>query len=101
MCLFFKHYFNVIRGGAKPEPGMKPYAYFYQYTYVAIYRELKASQKQAEEVSFEPVSDSFTSPVSEPASDTPHILTATELLSPLLRRSKYSGKKKTLKLLHI
>ena len=89
---FFHHYYTVFRGGAKPEPGMKPYSYFYQYTYVAIYRELKAAQKQAEEVSFEPVSDSFTSPVSEPTFDTPHILTATELLSPLLRRSKYSGK---------
>ena len=56
---FFHHYYTVFRGGAKPEPGMKPYAYFYQYTYVAIYRELKAAQKQAEEVSFEPVSDSL------------------------------------------
>ena len=89
---FFHHYYSVFKGGAKPEPGMKPYSYFYQYTYVAIYRELKAAQKQAEEVSFEPVSDSFTSPVSEPVLDTPHILTATEILSPLLRRSKYSGK---------
>jgi len=41
---FLKHYFRVCRGGAKPEPGLKPYSRFYQYTYVCIYRELKASQ---------------------------------------------------------
>ena len=38
---------------------MKPYSRFYQYTYVAIYRELQAAAKQAEEptepVSFEPI----------------------------------------------
>ena len=60
---FFHHYYTVFRGGAKPEPGMKPYARFYNYTYVAIYRELKAAQQQAEEVSFEPIS--------EPTFDTP------------------------------
>ena len=54
---FFRHYYTVFKGGAKPEPGMKPYARFYQYTYVAIYRELKAAQQQAAEVSFEPVSE--------------------------------------------
>ena len=58
---FFNHYFRVFKGGAKPEPGMKPYSRFYQYTYVAIYRELKAAQQQAqqekqlEEISFEPI----------------------------------------------
>ena len=41
---FLKHYFRVCRGGAKPEPGLKRYARFYQYTYVCIYRELKAAQ---------------------------------------------------------
>ena len=46
---FLKHYFRVCRGGEKPEPGMKPYSRFYQYTYVAIYRELKAAAQQAEE----------------------------------------------------
>ena len=60
---FFRHYFRVVKGGAKPEPGMKPYSRFYNYTYVAIYRELKAAQQQAEEISFEPVS--------EPIIDTP------------------------------
>ena len=42
---FFNHYFRVFKGGAKPEPGMKPYSRFYQYTYVAIYRQLQAEQK--------------------------------------------------------
>lgn len=37
---FFNHYFTVCKGGAKPEPGMKPYTRFYQYTFVAIYRQL-------------------------------------------------------------
>ena len=58
---FFHHYYTVFRGGAKPEPGMKRYSRFYQYTYVAIYRELKAALKQAEEVSFEPISEPETS----------------------------------------
>ena len=58
---FFHHYFTVFKGGAKPEPGMKPYSRFYQYTYVAIYRELKEAarkaKEEAEEVSFEPIID--------------------------------------------
>ena len=56
---FFKHYYRVFKGGAKPEEGMKPYSRFYQYTYVAIYRQLQAERKKAAEpepVSFEPVS---------------------------------------------
>ncbi len=28
---FFHHYFHVVKGGAKPEPGLKPYTRFYQY----------------------------------------------------------------------
>ena len=55
---FFNHYFRVFKGGAKPEEGMKPYSRFYQYTYVAIYRQLQAERKKAQEpepVSFEPV----------------------------------------------
>jgi len=56
---FFNHYFTVVKGGAKPEPGLKPYARFYQYTYVAIYRQLQAQQRQtqqlAEDVSFNQV----------------------------------------------
>ena len=58
---FLHHYFTVFRGGAKPEPGMKPYSRFYQYTYVAIYRQLKEearkAKEEAEEVSFEPIID--------------------------------------------
>ena len=46
---FLHHYFTVFRGGAKPESGMKPYSRFYQYTYVAIYRELKAARQAAKE----------------------------------------------------
>ena len=64
---FFTHYFRVVRGGADPEPGMQRYSRFYQYTYVAIYRELQAARKAAQEpeinideisandISFEPV----------------------------------------------
>ncbi len=56
---FFNHYFTVVKGGAKPEPGLKPYARFYQYTYVAIYRQLQAQQRQvqkiAEDISFDQV----------------------------------------------
>ncbi|MBQ2189819.1 MAG: hypothetical protein II452_03010 [Paludibacteraceae bacterium] len=69
---FFTHYFRVVRGGAEPEPGIKRYSRFYQYTYVAIYRELQAArdaqqrqttsndfqqlQTTADDISFEPVS---------------------------------------------
>ena len=56
---FFNHYYTVFKGGAKPEPGMKPYSRFYQYTYVSIYRALKAEQQKATEIaadiSFEPI----------------------------------------------
>ena len=55
---FFNHYFRVFKGGAKPEPGLKPYSRFYQYTYVAIYRQLQEERQKAQEpepVSFEPV----------------------------------------------
>ena len=62
---FFKHYYRVFKGGAAPEPGMKPYSRFYQYTYVAIYRELKQLQAEANkprqieptssDVTFEPI----------------------------------------------
>ncbi len=59
---FLHHYFRVFKGGEKPEPGMKAYSRFYQYTYVALYRELKAAQQKTEEtdinvdaVTFEPI----------------------------------------------
>ena len=70
---FFRHYFNVVKGHAAPEPGLKPYSRFYQYAYVAIYRELQAAKAESakskeqqtvtdaylrhltEEVTFEPV----------------------------------------------
>ena len=58
---FLHHYYTVFKGGAKPEPGMKPYSRFYQYTYVAIYRQLKAAQQSqeagpvAEDITFEPI----------------------------------------------
>ena len=56
---FLSHYFRVFKGGAKPEPGMKPYSRFYQYVYVAIYRQLQAAKSKAEEATFEPISDNF------------------------------------------
>ena len=46
---FFNHYFRVFKGGAKPEPGLKPYSRFFQYTYVAIYRQLQAERSKARE----------------------------------------------------
>ena len=56
---FFNHYFTVVKGGAKPEPGLKPYARFYQYTYVAIYRQLQTArdkaQQIAEDISFDQI----------------------------------------------
>ena len=56
---FWHHYFAVFKGGEKPEPGMKRYSRFYQYTYVAILRQLYAAKNQAtqtaEEITFEPV----------------------------------------------
>lgn len=59
---FFQHYFRVFKGGEKPEEGMKAYSRFYQYTYVAIYRQLKEEAQKAnekevkiEEISFEPI----------------------------------------------
>ena len=44
---FFHHYFHVVKGGAKPEPGLKPYTRFYQYVYVSIYRDLKSAAQNA------------------------------------------------------
>ena len=44
---FFHHYFHVVKGGAKPEPGLKPYTRFYQYVYVCIYRDLKSAAQEA------------------------------------------------------
>ena len=59
---FFQHYFRVFKCGGKPEKGFKAYSRFYQYTYVAIYRQLKEeAQKEKEEeveieeISFEPI----------------------------------------------
>ncbi len=56
---FFNHYFSVVKGGAAPEPGMKRYSRFYQYTYVAIYRQLQAARDKAQhpdkDVSFEQI----------------------------------------------
>ena len=58
---FLHHYFTVFQGGAKPEPGMKPYSRFYQYTYVAIYRKLKEEARktweEAADITFVPIID--------------------------------------------
>ena len=62
---FFRHYFRVFKGGAAPEPGMKAYSRFYQYTFVAIYRELKAAQQPSAEPSLASAESSLTS--AEPA----------------------------------
>ena len=46
---FFKHYFRVFKAHQQPEPGLKAYSRFYQYVYVCIYRDLKASLQPTEE----------------------------------------------------
>ena len=66
---FFKHYFRVFKAHQQPEPGLKRYARFYQYVYVCIYRDLKASLSlsasqndssaslpESSDVTFEPIS---------------------------------------------
>ena len=67
---FFAHYFRVCKGGAKPEPGLKPYTRFYQYTYVALYRQLQSArdalqqlQTTHEDISFEPVEPRSVRPI--------------------------------------
>ena len=46
---FLIHYFRVFKGGEQPEPGLKPYSRFYQYTYVCIYRHLQQIAQRAQE----------------------------------------------------
>ena len=59
---FLMHYFRVFNRKEKPEEGFKAYSRFYQYAYVAIYRQLKAAAQkekekevEVEEISFEEV----------------------------------------------
>ena len=47
---FFNHYFRVFNRKEKPEEGFKAYSRFYQYTYVAIYRQLKAAAQKEKEI---------------------------------------------------
>lgn len=47
---FLMHYFRVFKGHQPPEKGLKPYARFYQYTYVSIYRALQAAAKEQQSV---------------------------------------------------
>ena len=58
---FLMHYFRVFKGGEQPEPGLKPYSRFYQYTYVCIYRHLQLIAQRAQEKSAQQEEDS-TSP---------------------------------------
>ena len=66
---FFHHYFHVVKGGAKPEPGLKPYTRFYQYVYVSIYRDLKSAAQQT--------SVQEASLAEQPATDRPHTVLST------------------------
>ena len=68
---FFNHYFRVFKGGAKPEPGLKPYSRFYQYTYVAIYRQLQAERQKAKEKAS--LSEAYLRQLSEDVSFAPVI----------------------------
>ena len=68
---FLKHYFTVCVGGAKPEPGLKRYSRFYQYTYVSIYRELQSARQPHEQeiniddVTVEPLNGSSVSSIDQ------------------------------------
>ena len=68
---FFNHYFRVFKGGAKPEPGLKPYSRFYQYTYVAIYRQLQEEASKAKEKAS--LSEAYLRQLSEDVSFAPVI----------------------------
>ena len=91
---FLTHYFRVFRCGLNPEPGFKPYAYFYQYTYVAILRDLYAAQAQkaAQSQTITPLSCSqrysagsiSITPLSTPLS-TPRRYSAEPVFRPLAR----------------
>jgi len=61
---FFKHYFRVFKNHEKPEPGLKAYSRFYQYTYVSIYRDLKAALQPSHEQEIVTSTDVTFSPVS-------------------------------------
>ena len=70
---FFHHYFHVVKGGAKPEPGLKPYTRFYQYVYVCIYRDLKSAVTAAQEAA----ALEETSITESRAADHPHTVLST------------------------
>jgi hypothetical protein len=74
---FLHHYYTVFKGGAKPEPGLKPYSRFYQYTYVAIYRQLQAELQAAKEKAA--LSDTYLQHLAEEVSFEPVILRPTSL----------------------
>jgi len=109
---FFRHYYNVYKGGAKPEPGLKPYSRFYQYTFVAIYRQLQSardaalqtvdhpslqteslSASQSDSSAFTPASPSLSASQSDSSASTPDEVSFAPILQrpsfrrPLLRRS--------------
>ena len=54
---FLIHYFRVFKGGEQPEPGIKRYSRFYQYTYVCIYRHLQQIAQRAQEKSTQTTSN--------------------------------------------
>jgi hypothetical protein len=92
---FFHHYFHVVKGGAKPEPGLKPYTRFYQYVYVSIYRDLKSAAQEAAETAtidaqntsaeqsllsapcISAESPSLATSLAEPSADHPHTVLST------------------------
>ena len=77
---FFRHYFNVFRLHQDPEPGFKRYSRFYQYTFVAIYRELKAAAQAAKEPNLQSAQDITFEPV----------ITRRSLQADVIRRSLYA-----------
>lgn len=64
---FLSHFFRVVKGGEKPEEGMKAYSRFFHYTYVYILRELYAAITELQSISsFSALSNSAKSCFPEP-----------------------------------
>ena len=76
---FFRHYFRVFRQGQQPEPGFKRYARFYQYTYVAIYRELKREQTISNNIKQSQTTSNNILPTAEDVTFTPILPSPTPL----------------------
>jgi len=90
---FFRHYFTIVKGGAKPEPGLKPYSRFYQYVYVLIYRQLRVqAQEQLQETKTQELRQE-SSCISVPYLGQPTTPVTFEPITPALYRSAYTRRR--------